>query len=405
MLKRMRRRFVCAAMAAIFAVMTMLLLAINLLNYTINTSRQDETLAMLAEFQGLERPGERPDHRQDDRDGPFPRAPFVPMFFSVLFRQDGSTEIVNEMSDSLAEEDAEQYARAVLERGGSSGYYGEYRYLAAQEEEGTRLYFLNSSPELQVMQTLFSVSCGVEAVSLLTVFVLVVAFSKWAIDPYIRNMERQKQFITDAGHELKTPITSIATSADVLAMEQENNEWVQNIQKQALRLTKLVSNLITLSRLDEASPFPEKTVFSLSEAAWEASEPFAALAGAKGKRFSQRIEEGLSLSGDKASIQQMLSILLDNAVRYSLPGGSIRLEVYRRRRSCVIQVSNTCDMDAIPDLNRLFDRFYRPDKSRSTHTGGTGIGLSIARATAEAHGGSISAERREGNVLLIRAVL
>ena len=178
--------------------------------------------------------------------------------------------------------------------------------------------------------------------SLLLVLLLVILFSRRAIRPYVKNIERQKQFITDAGHELKTPITSIATSADIAAMEHEGDEWIENIRKQAARLTKLVGDMVVLSRLDEETPFPEKGRFSVSEAAWETAEPFAVLAKAKGKNFSQSIEDNISFLGDRSAIQRMISILLDNAVRYSDDGGGIQMRIYRRRGKVCIEVSNTC---------------------------------------------------------------
>ncbi len=149
--------------------------------------------------------------------------------------------------------------------------------------------------------------------------------------------------------------------------------------------------------MDESTPFPEKTGFSLSEAAWETSEPFASLARASGKNYMQRIEDGIEIIGDKNAIQQMISILLDNALRYSNAGGQIQFDLYRKGKRVCIEVFNTCDPISQEDLAHLFDRFYRPDKSRSTNTGGTGIGLSIAKSTAEGHGGKISVKSLSGN--------
>ena len=221
----------------------------------------------------------------------------------------------------------------------------------------------------------------------------------------MKNMERQKQFITDAGHELKTPITSIATSADIAAMEHEGDEWIDNIRRQAARLTKLVGDMVALSRLDEETPFPEKSRFSVSEAAWEAAEPFANLAKAKGKSYSQHIEEGLTLYGDRGSVQRVISILLDNAVRYSDDGGEIQLRIYGRRGRICVEVFNTCDLPDVSDLDRLFDRFYRLDESRSAITGGTGIGLSMVRAIAEIYGGKASVESADGKEICFKVVL
>ena len=255
------------------------------------------------------------------------------------------------------------------------------------------------------MYNLLITSSCVVVTSLLIVFILIFLLSKRAIAPFARNVERQKRFITDAGHELKTPITSISASSDVLDMLYGEDEWIENIRKQTGRLTKLMENLITLSRLDEETPFPEKEEFSLSEAAWESAESFSATAKAQGKQYVQEIGEGIRLYGDRASVQRMISILLENAVKYTEEGGEIRFSVYERRGKKYIEVVNTCQQEDMADIDRLFDRFYRPDISRSRNTGGTGIGLSIARAVAEAHGGKISAEYLDGQKICFKVVL
>jgi len=236
------------------------------------------------------------------------------------------------------------------------------------------------------------------------VFGLVVLFSRRAITPYLKNMEAQKQFITNASHELKTPLTAISTSADVLAMEHEGDEWVNNIQVQAGRLSKLITNLVTLSRLDEEDPFPARTEFSLSDVLWEISESFVSLSQAKGKTYEQDIADGLTVTGDRAAIQQTVSILLDNALKYSPEGGSISLIARRSGKRVEICVSNTVDAAQRIDTARLFDRFYRADESHSNTVNGTGIGLSIAKATVQAHGGKISA-KQTGNMIVFRVTL
>ena len=199
-------------------------------------------------------------------------------------------------------------------------------------------------------------------------------------------------------------LTAIATSADVLAMEHEGDEWVHNIQVQSGRLSKLITSLVALSRLDEENPFPVRMEFSLSDALWEISEPFVSLAQAKGRTYTQDIADGLTATGDRTAIQQMVSILLDNALKYSPDGGSISLTARRSGKRAEIAVSNTVDMSQAIDTSRLFDRFYRADESHSGAVSGTGIGLSIVKATAEAHGGTISA-RQEGCVMMFTARL
>jgi hypothetical protein len=219
------------------------------------------------------------------------------------------------------------------------------------------------------------------------------------------NIERQKQFITDAGHELKTPITSISTSADIAAMEHENDEWITNIQEQSVRLTKRVNDLVMLSRLDEETPFPSPTCFSLSEAGWETAESFQAMAKAEGKDYQIEIDENINVLGDRESVQKLMSILLDNAFKYSDPGGKVHLTVQKKHGKAVIEVENTCLQQIPGDPERLFDRFYRPDGSRSTKTGGTGLGLSIAKAIVESHRGEISASTAQPGMIRFQAVL
>ena len=270
---------------------------------------------------------------------------------------------------------------------------------------GTSVIFLNSERELHAIRALFWITAAVAGGCLVIVFLLVLLFSRRAIAPYMRNLAMQKQFITNASHELKTPLTAISMSADVLAMDDEHNEWVQNIQLQVQRLAKLVNALVTLSRLDEEQPLPEQTDFVLSDVIWEIAEPMRSLAEAKGKTFTQSIEDGMRMHGDSASIGQLVSILLDNALKYSSPGGEIRLAAFKRHRENIIEVSNPCALMDTEHIDRLFDRFYRPDESRTASTGGTGIGLSIARAITEAHGGTIEAEIADGTSITFRVKL
>ena len=188
-------------------------------------------------------------------------------------------------------------------------------------------------------------------------------------------------------------------------MEYEGDEWIANIRKQTARLTRLVGELVALSRMDEEIPFPEKSTFSLSDAAWETAEPFAVRAKAEGKTYCQNIEENLSFYGDRNSIQQLISILLDNAVKYTAAAGEIRLHIYRRRRRVCIEVANMCDLPCTVELERLFDRFYRVDEARSASTGGTGIGLAMAQAIVETHGGKIKAERTGEKLICFRVLM
>ena len=407
MLKKMRWRFIGAAMAAFTAVVLTLLCFVNLWNYHSVTNQQDEALTRLMEVEDQQMPfsSRRGAPPFEDWSHFSPEVQYSLRFFSVHYDTDGTVLRVNQdYIASISESDAETYANAALESGKAHGYESGYRYLVSTTEDETVVLFLNSEREIQTMRSLLWITLAIAAACLAVVFGLVVLFSRRVITPYLKNMETQKQFITNASHELKTPLTAISTSADVLAMEHDGDEWVHNIQVQSGRLSKLITSLVALSRLDEENPFPVRTKFSLSDALWEISEPFVSLAQAKGKTYTQDIADGLTVTGDCTAIQQMVSILLDNALKYSPDGGSISLTARRGGKKAEIAVSNTVDTAQSIDTSRLFDRFYRADESHSSTVSGTGIGLSIVKATVEAHGGTVSA-KREGYVMVFTARL
>ena len=323
-------------------------------------------------------------------------------FFVVRF--DASGNALSTYTDyiaSIEEEEAVQIATRVLRQNRDRGYIDDYRFAVKEIGKITVVVFLNTARDLLFIRSLRNLTIAVAGVSLVLVFILVFLLSGKAIKPIIHNIERQKQFITDASHELKTPLTSISASIDVIGLENGEDEWTENIRNQADRMAKLVSELVTLSRLDEELPIPNQEFFSLSDAAWEIVEVYQPQIKAHEKKSSVDIQEGISMTGDKNAIQQMLSVLLDNAIRYSDREGEIRFSLSKKRNKIQIEVFNTCRLDKPPDVRRLFDRFYRPDTARNANTGGTGVGLAIAKAVAEAHGGTIAASCPDGKTMTI----
>ena len=387
------------AMIAFFAVIFSLSCFVNIWNYKSTTSGQDEILESLyaAQKEGI----------PEDRVAPIENidryskeVPYMIRFFSIEYDEDGETNLYQEYIASLSDDDALEFGETIRERNATKGYYKGYRYLKKIDDNKTIILFLNSEREIQMMKTLLLITIIIATISLIVVFLLVSFFSKYAIAPYIKNIEAQKQFITNASHELKTPLTSISTSADVLNMEYEDNEWVKNIQSQSNKLSKLINNLVTLSRLEEETPFINKSLFSISDALWETSEPFLSLYKANEKTLKQSIEENLTYEGDKQSFQQCISILLDNANKYSPTNDEIILIAHKKEKKILISVENTCK-EKIEDIDKLFDRFYRNDISHSNTVSGNGIGLSIAKATIEKQNGKIYAKQCEDKLKFI----
>ena len=408
MLKKMRWKFILSAMTAVFTIVFILSALVNTICYQITARQLDMTLHGIYESERLRedpfKSGQFPDRGFFNE--PMPEEPYMTRYFAVSFDSSGEvTHTSRNYIASISDDETLEYARAVLARRSSSGYYKGYRYLVEHSEETSTAVFLNAGKEVALQKVLLTGCIVVSLLCMLLAFGIIVVLSRRAVDPYMRNIERQKRFITDASHEIKTPLTAIAASADVLALEQEGNEWVETIQQQVQRLSKLVGSLVALSRLDEEQPLPEQADFSLSDVIWEIAEPVNSLAAAKGLRFSQQIEDGLAVHGDRNSMGQLVSILLENALKYTSPGGEIRLTAARAHREIIMEVYNTCHLEDTTHLDRLFDRFYRPDESRSAVTGGNGIGLSIARAIAEAHRGSITARSESGEDITFRVKL
>ena len=231
---------------------------------------------------------------------------------------------------------------------------------------------------------------------------LLLVLSGRIIRPVVESYEKQRRFITDAGHELKTPLTIISADTDLAEMECGENQWLTDIRRQAQRLTGLTHDLIFLSRMEEEQKKMQMIEFPLSDVAEEMAQSFLAPAMSQGKTLSIRIQPMLSYTGDEKAIRQLLSILLDNALKYSPSGGQMTVSLEKQGRSLTLAVSNTTAQPMKREqLCRLFDWFYRTDESRNSQTGGYGLGLSIARGIVLAHRGRIRAESPDAGTLRI----
>lgn len=236
--------------------------------------------------------------------------------------------------------------------------------------------------------------------------ILLLLLSKRIVRPVAESYEKQKQFITDAGHELKTPLTIIGADADLAEMECGENQWIQDIRRQTQRLTELTQDLIYLSRMEEEGLSLQSIDFPLSDVAEEMAHSFLPLAQNQGKRLEIAVQPMLSFRGDEKSIRQLCSILLDNALKYSPQEGELLFRLEKQGKNILLSVSNTTSQPIKKEeLCHLFDRFYRTDPSHNSQTGGYGLGLSIARSIVTAHKGKIRAESPQESVLTIQVTL
>ena len=423
MLKQLRRKFIGIAMVSICAVVLILLVAVNLFNYNRTIGTLDTLLDVLAENDGVlpgsglgaanRNRGQTGGSGQAGENGmpggsgngfgkdffSNPEAVFSTRYFVVRFDADGN--VLSSQMDFIAavsDDEAQAMAEAAAAAGRAYGSSGVYRWHLYTTDSGYSVLFLDARSEFQTVQSLLLTTLGVAAGGIAAVLALVILLSGRAIRPIAESVEKQKRFITDAGHELKTPLTIISANTDLLELTTGDNEWIQSIRNQLRRLTRLVNELVSLSRLDEEKPPIVMEQFSLSDAVLDAALAFSGPAEAAGKPLRVEAAPGLSYTGDEKSIRQLVSLLTDNAVKYCDAGGSIDVRLEESKRGPVLTVTNPCAGLTGDDLDRLFDRFYRADPSRSSETGGYGIGLSIAKAICDAHKARISVTDTDGKV-------
>lgn len=412
MIRKLRWKFIAAAMLSLLLVLGTLIALINILNYRNLVTEADDMLVMLSEFDdsfpfpmGNPNMPNRGDGKgRGERKDFNGERPYQSRYFTVLLSETGEVQETNLKNVvTVDEQTAIEMAETAAKKGREAGFSGDYRYLGVPEDAGTRWIFLNREVELSTFRSFLWTSIGIALAGFVMVFVLLALLSSRIVRPIAQSYEKQKRFITDAGHELKTPITIIRADADVIAEDLPDNEWLSDIRTQTDRLGTLTNELIYLSRMEEEGAKPQMMDFPLSDVVQDAAQPFSAIARTQNKALSVDVQPTLTLHGDENAIRKLISILLDNAMKYSPEGGSIALSLKKSGRQIRLAVSNTAENVEKGSADRLFDRFYRADASRNSETGGFGLGLAIAKAVVEAHKGRIHAWSDDGKSLTVEA--
>ncbi len=416
MIGKLRRRFVQVAMAALLAVMLVLVIAINLVFYYQSKRSQEGVMDRIVELELPDNIGaELPDIPEADasRLRPEPRRgrqeedtelPFATGYVVMHFDHEMTLTETDVTNTSFMEADvAEEYAAEIIAAGQQEGWLGNQFFRVNETGDGYMMILMDGGNMRSSIRSVLLISIGVALIGYLLVFVLVVLFSRRAIQPVVESYEKQKQFITDAGHELKTPLTVISANTEIARMSFGECEWFDGIDKQTERMKYLVQNLISLTKMDEESTIMVKEKFAIGDAVYDTAMSYKGIAEQQDRVLRVNTARDIMYSGDESAIRQVVAILLDNAVKCSNPGGEIDVNL-TAGRNLTLTVANTGEQLEQIETERVFDRFYRGDRSRSAE-GGYGLGLSIARAIVERHGGTIRARKAEENWIVFEVHL
>lgn len=405
-MKKMRLKMigiVFASVVAAFMVMTIILV----MCFGAYRNRQaDQITAMISENNGTV--PQLKDYKQQQKNSQaFERyfnnynedSSYRTRFFRIFLDEDKKVTNVN--MDHIAavdEKKAVRMTKMAMLRRGKVGLVGSYRYRKEYKDGQVRsIIFLDCKENQSFYHLAVTITITVSTLLTCLITVIFAIASKRAVRPFEINSNRQKQFITDASHELKTPLAIISANVEVLQYKGDGNEWTQNIIDQTKHMGKLINQLLVLAKLDEVQEKSEKQEADLKLLLEETTRPFEEVATQKKVTLKLHLEEGVTIRVNREQIAQLVSILTENAAKYVNDGGKIVWRLTKTQHGAVLVVKNTTEKE-LPDTKRMFDRFYRSDSSRSSKTGGQGIGLSIAKKIVDSHKGSITAKAGDGMV-------
>lgn len=327
------------------------------------------------------------------------------MYVKISNSGTASPLIMTNMSDTYSSDEIYYLACMLADSPVDEGIYNNMIYNVSKNDLSTTVVVIDISNDLSLLSSLVDLSAAIIIFSLIFVFVFSYFLSKWAIKPVKNAFENQKRFISDASHELKTPLTVISANADVLESEIGDNKWLSNIKSQSSLMSGLVYDLLDLAKLDETKDEMIMTEFDLSSVVLNKALEFECTAFENHKTFEQNIKENIKFKGNEDSIKHLVTILIDNAIKHSDVNGLIRVTLTTDGNKKILQVYNTGNGIKNDEKDKIFNRFYRSDQSRSKETGGYGLGLAIAKSIAEANHGTISVDGEENQWVSFTVIL
>ncbi len=408
MIKKLQKKFLLITMCSIVAVVFLLIGFINYMNYI----QVDKDNAVHIKVLG-ESGGSIPfrDREPDAIKGLVPPAnspefAFETRFFTVRYDNTNQIKTVNlDFIAAVNYSEAVVLAKDVIDSAKDTGYVDNYKFQVIDTDMGKMIIFLDCTQSLWNVRQFLISSVLVSVLGILLVFSLVLFFSKKAVAPIAESYEKQKRFITDASHELKTPLSIIGANTDVIEMENGTSEWTKSTRNQIERLSSLTNNLVLLSRMEEENYLVSKENMDLSKLIYREFEEFKSTGIMLNKPLLLTIEDNIYYKGNVDTIKKLCSILSENALKYATEGNPIEITLKKNGKMIELIMKNQTINIKEGNQDILFERFVRADASRNSKIGGNGIGLSVANAIVKAHKGKISARSEDGHSLTIRVQL
>lgn len=386
------------AMISIFVVMVFIGAAINVVSYSISIGAIRKSLDGLLE--------------QDSREKrildftPSVEQIFSPdyehnHYFTLTYDENGQEVKLRTNAEDQTEEidSVREYAEEILEGKRTFGRKGIFYYEVKKESGTTTIAFLNCTTEIVTIYRFLLLTTAICFVALVIVFILVYAFSNKIIEPEIENNERQQEFITNASHELKTPLAVIRANTELIEMMNGESEWTQSTLNQVDHMDGLIKNLVLIARSQEKEKGDALLEADVTKAVEQTADTYEAVARQTGKTLKKSLEEGIKRRVDESKVRQLTTILIDNAMKYCDEGGTIEVKLEQAKRDgFTLSVTNDYAEGKDVDYDRFFDRFYRRDQSHNIDKGGYGIGLSIAENICKQFSGTIKAGWENGKI-------
>ena len=385
MFKKLRLKFTLLTSTISFVTLFVIAFSLNTILYFRTTSRLKDDAIIALKY---------PLEEQDKNDGPNNKnnENLLKRFFFITLN-DGTYSYYRNNMFPFNEKELTALSDKIFNGNSVNGFYNYYYYY----KEGNKAVVLDGRSEKESLNSTYIVSTSISFSAFVLITIFSFLFSKKVIKPYEKNYESQRRFLTDASHELKTPLAIISANLDVLENENTNNKWIGSSQEQISRMRNLINEMVSLNKIEELNGNIKKENFNMSSSLLEAIESYEALSLDNNIKLTYDIPENICINGDESLILKLYGIFLDNAFKYVNKDGSINISLIENKKKVILTFSNSViDIDE-EKLKYCFDRFYTLDESRSKSRSGFGIGLSIAQAIVKEHDGDIKTYLKDDN--------